>query len=51
MKIKTVLGWAVVIFIGYYLLTKPAEVSTAVHHLLGLLKGAGTNISAFLNSL
>ena len=51
MKVKTVLGWAVVIFIAYWLLTRQAAASGAVHHLLGVLKSAGANISAFLNSL
>jgi hypothetical protein len=51
MQIKKVLGWAVVVFLAWYLFTQPAAAGTAVQHLLGLLKQAGSSIATFLNSL
>ena len=41
MQIKKVLGWAVVVFLAWYLFTQPAAAGNAVHNLLGLLQQAG----------
>ena len=51
MQAKKIIGWAVVVFIAYYLLTKPTGAATAVHNLFNLLKHAGTSLATFLNSL
>jgi len=48
---KKLLAWAVVVFIGYYLLVKPTTASSSVHSLLNVLKEAGAHIARFLNSL
>jgi hypothetical protein len=51
MQAKKIIGWAVVVFIAYYLLTKPTGAAGAVHNLFNLLKQAGSSIATFLNSL
>jgi hypothetical protein len=51
MQIKKVLGWAVVVFLAWYLFTQPAAAGNTVHNLLGLLQKAGGSIATFLNSL
>jgi hypothetical protein len=51
MQVKKIAGWAVVIFLAYYLLTKPTEAGAFVQHVLGWLKDAGSSIATFLNSL
>ena len=51
MQIKKVAGWAVVVFLAWYLFTQPATAGNAVHNLLGLLQQAGSSIATFLNSL
>jgi hypothetical protein len=51
MQAKKIIGWAVVVFIAYYLLTKPTGAANAVHNLFNLLKQAGSSIATFLNSL
>jgi hypothetical protein len=51
MQIKKIVGWAVVVFLAWYLFTQPAAAGTAVQHLFGLLHQAGTSIATFLGSL
>lgn len=51
MQIKKIAGWAVVVFIVWYLFTRPTGAAGAVHNLLNLLKSAGTSLATFLNSL
>jgi hypothetical protein len=51
MNAKKIAGWAVVVFIAYYLLTKPTGAANVVHNILNLLKQAGSSIATFLNSL
>ena len=51
MQIKKVAGWAVVVFLAWYLFTQPAAAGNAVRNLLGLLQQAGSSIATFLNSL
>jgi hypothetical protein len=51
MQLKKVLGWAVVVFLAWYLFTQPVAAGNAVHNLLGLLQQAGSSIATFLNSL
>jgi hypothetical protein len=51
MQIKKIVGWAVVVFLAWYLITQPTAAGHAVHNLLDLLRQAGTSVATFLNSL
>ena len=51
MNAKKIAGWAVVVFLAWYLFTRPTGAANAVHNLFNLLKAAGTSIATFLNSL
>jgi hypothetical protein len=51
MNVKKVATWAIVVFLAYYLLTKPTGAANAIHNLLNLLKSAGSSLATFLNSL
>jgi hypothetical protein len=51
MQLKKIAGWAVVVFIAYYLLTKPTGAGHFVQTVIGWLKDAGSSIATFLNSL
>jgi hypothetical protein len=51
MQIKKVVGWAIVVFLAWYLFTQPTGAGHAVHSLLNLLQQAGSSIATFLNSL
>ena len=51
MQMKKVLGWAVVVFLAWYLFTQPQAAGTAVHNLLNPLTQAGNSIATFLHSL
>ena len=46
--IKKLAGWALVVFLGWYLFTQPQAAGGTVHHLLGMLQQAGSSIAAFL---
>jgi hypothetical protein len=51
MNVKKILGWVVVIFIVFYLVTNPTGAAHAMTNLLNLLKGAGNSLATFFNSL
>jgi hypothetical protein len=51
MQIKKVVGWAIVVFLAWYLVTQPTGAGHAVHNLLSLLQQAGSSLATFLNSL
>lgn len=51
MKIKTVLTWAFIIFIVYYLATQPVGAAHSVHSIFDGLRSAGNSLSRFVNSL
>jgi hypothetical protein len=51
MQIKKVLGWAVVVFLAWYLFTQPHAAGSAVHNLFIVLQRAGSSIATFLQSL
>ncbi|HEV2374852.1 MAG TPA: hypothetical protein VGS19_22170 [Streptosporangiaceae bacterium] len=51
MPIKKILTWAIVIFLAYYLVTKPTGAANAVHNLFNLLKSAGNSVASFLGAL
>ena len=51
MSLKKILGWAVVIFIAYYLFTKPTGAAGVMRGLFHLLSEAGSSLATFLTSL
>jgi hypothetical protein len=51
MNLKKILGWAVVIFIAYYLFTKPTGAAGAMRGLFHLLSQAGSSLATFLTNL
>ncbi len=44
---KKVLGWAVIAFIAFYIVTQPVAAGHAFHGLLGGLKIAATSLGTF----
>jgi hypothetical protein len=51
MPIKKIVTWAVVIFLVYYLVTKPTGAANAMHNLFNMLRAAGSSLATFLNKL
>ena len=51
MPVKKIVGWAGVIFLVYYLVTKPTGAANAMHNLFNLLRSAGSSLATFLNAL
>jgi hypothetical protein len=51
MQLKKVAGWAVVVFLAWYLFTQPVAAGNAVHNLFNLLQQAGSSIATFLTSI
>jgi len=51
MNWKKVLGWAVVIFLAWFLITNPTGAAAAVTNLLSALKGVGNSLATFFTSL
>jgi hypothetical protein len=51
MQVKKVVTWAIVIFIVYYLVTRPAGAAAAMRNVFDMLKTAGGSLATFLNSL
>ncbi len=51
MPAKKVIGWVVVVFLVYYLVTRPTGAAAAMHNLFNMLKSAGGALATFLNSL
>jgi hypothetical protein len=51
MPLKRILGWAVVVFIAYYLFTKPTGAASAMRGVFHLLSQAGSSLATFLSSL
>jgi hypothetical protein len=49
--LKKVIGWAIVIFIVYYLATDPTGAANFVHHIWNGLKTAASSMATFVNSL
>ncbi len=46
---KTVLTWAAVVFVIYYVFTAPEGAAHLVDAAVGWLKGAGSSLGAFLD--
>jgi hypothetical protein len=51
MPAKKVITWALVVFLVYYLVTKPTGAANVMHGILNGLKSAGSSLATFLNSL
>ena len=49
--LRKVIGWAIVIFIVYYLATEPAAAANVVHNIWNGLKTAASSMATFVNSL
>jgi putative solute:sodium symporter small subunit len=48
---KKVLGWLVVIFLVWFLVTNPTGAAAAVTNLLNALKSVGNSLATFFTSL
>lgn len=51
MPLKKIVGWAVVVFLVYYLVTQPHGAGHAIGVVLNWLKSAGSSLATFLNSI
>jgi hypothetical protein len=51
MQLKKVVGWAIVVFLAWYLFTQPVGAGHAVRSLFTLLQQAGSSVATFLSSL
>jgi hypothetical protein len=51
MNLKKVIGWAVVIFIAWFLITNPTGAAHVMTNLLNALKGVGNSLATFFTSL
>jgi hypothetical protein len=51
MQVKKIVGWLVVIFLAWYLVTRPTGAAAAVHHVFNGLKSVGSSLATFLNRL
>lgn len=51
MKLRRILSWAVVAFVGFYLVVHPDSAGHFVHSILDGLKSAGNSLAAFFNSI
>ncbi len=51
MNAKKVVGWLVVIFLAWYLISNPTGAAHAMTNLLNALKGVGNSLAVFFNSL
>ena len=51
MNAKKVIGWLVVIFLAWFLITNPTGAAHAMTNLLNALKGVGNSLATFFTSL
>ena len=49
--LRKVIGWLVVIFIVYWLVSDPSGAAAVVHNLIHWLRGAGNSLARFLSDL
>jgi hypothetical protein len=49
--LRKVIGWAIVIFIIFYLATEPAGAAHVLHNIFHLLDRAAHSLAKFINSL
>lgn len=51
MPVKKIVGWLIVVFVVWYLLTNPDGAATFGRHVLDGLRSAGNSLSKFVSSL
>jgi hypothetical protein len=51
MKVKTIVTWAIVIFVIYYLVSDPTGAAHAMRTAIDGLKSAGHSLSTFVSNL
>jgi hypothetical protein len=51
MSWKKVLGWLVVIFLIWFIITSPTAAAAAVNNLLNALRAVGNSLATFFTSL
>jgi hypothetical protein len=51
MNAKKIAGWAVIIFLAWYLISNPTGAAHAMTSLVNALKGVGNSLATFFNSL
>ncbi|MEP7024542.1 MAG: hypothetical protein ABJB47_12230 [Actinomycetota bacterium] len=51
MNLKTLLTWAFIIFLVYYLATQPVGAAHTLHSIFNGLHSAGSSLATFVNSL
>ena len=51
MTLRKVIGWAVVVFVIYYLATDPTGAAHALHGAFNGLRSAGNSMARFVNKL
>jgi hypothetical protein len=51
MRVKTIVTWAIVIFVIYYLATDPTGAAHAMRTALDGLRSAGHSLSTFVSNL
>jgi hypothetical protein len=51
MPVKKIVGWLIVVFVVWYLLTDPNGAATFGSHVIHGLKSAGTSLSTFVSHL
>lgn len=51
MNLKKVIGWAIVIFIGWYVITNPHAAASTVNGIKTGLGNVASSLTAFLTSL
>ena len=51
MSVRKVLGWAIAIFVVYFLATEPAAADHAVRSVLGVLQSAAHSMSTFITGI
>jgi hypothetical protein len=49
--LRKILGWAIVVFIAFYLVSDPGGAGATVHHIANGLHSAGTSLATFVSSL
>lgn len=51
MKLKTILGWALVAFLVWWVIQQPTNAAHLVHNIGSFLSTAATGISRFVSSI
>jgi hypothetical protein len=51
MPVRKIVGWVIVIFLAYYLVTQPTGAANAMHSLFNGLRSIGSSLATFFNHL